>query len=157
SHPFGIGNAQYRLGTREPRWVDTVPFGCYRKDVFQRIGLFDEELVRNQDDEFNLRLIRRGGRILLVPDVVSYYSARGSLAKLWQMFYQYGYFKPLVVRKVRGILTVRQVVPAAFVAFLLVVGVLALGSAPMRWTWLGVLATYAAAVGGLAISMGRAS
>ena len=57
----------FASASAEDRWVDTVPFGCYRREVFDRIGLFDEELVRNQDDELNLRLIRSGGRILLSP------------------------------------------------------------------------------------------
>ena len=60
SHPFGIGNSHFRTGAAEPRWVDTVPFGCYRRDVFERVGVFDEELVRNQDDEFNHRILRQG-------------------------------------------------------------------------------------------------
>src|SRR5438445_576499 len=75
AHPFGIGNARFRLGTDEPRDVDTVPFGCFRRDVFERVGLFDEELVRNQDDEFNFRLLRAGGRVLLVPGAVCRYPA----------------------------------------------------------------------------------
>lgn len=114
SHPFGIGNALFRLGTNEPREVDTVPFGCYRRDVFERVGLFDEELVRNQDDEFNFRLIRRGGRILLVPGLVIRYFARDTLSKLWRMYYQYGYNKPLVARKVGRVMTARQLAPSAF-------------------------------------------
>ena len=124
SHPFGIGNAKYRLGVTEPMQVDTVPFGCYRRDVFDRIGLFDEELVRNQDDEFNLRLIRAGGTILLVPDVVSFYHARTSFPQLARMYYQYGYYKPLVIRKVGAVMTARQLAPAA-----LVLGFLALVAA----------------------------
>lgn len=127
SHPFGVGNAYFRIGSAAPRWVDTVPFGCYRREVFERIGLFDEELVRNQDDEFNLRLIRQGGRILLVPEIATEYYARESLAKLWQMYYQYGYFKPLVVRKVGGVFTLRQLVPALFV--------LSLGGAALLAPW----------------------
>lgn len=114
SHPVGVGNAHYRIGTPEPRWVDTVPFGCYRRAVFDRIGLFDEELVRNQDDEFNLRLKKSGGRILLVPQIASSYVARDSLRKVGRMMYQYGYFKPLVIRKIGAVMTVRQIVPAAF-------------------------------------------
>lgn len=116
SHPFGVGNAYFRTGVMTPRWVDTVAFGCYRRDVFTRIGGFDEELVRNQDDELNLRLGQRGGRLLLVPDVSSTYLARDALGKLWRMYWQYGYYKPLVVRKLGGVLTVRQLVPAVFVA-----------------------------------------
>lgn len=125
SHWFGVGNSYFRIGTSEPRWVDTVPFGCYRREVFERIGMFDEELARNQDDEFNLRLMKNGGRILLVPDIVSYYYARDSLQKLWRMYYQYGYFKPLVIRKIGGVLTIRQVVPAMFVLSILIPGILA--------------------------------
>ena len=108
----------FRVGVSEPRWVDTVPFGCYRREVFERIGLFDEELVRNQDDELNHRLIGHGGRILIVPDVTSDYFARASLGKLALMYYQYGYFKPLVARKLGRVATLRQLAPPAFVLFL---------------------------------------
>jgi GT2 family glycosyltransferase len=111
SHPFGVGSSYFRIGTVAPRWVDTVPFGCYRRDVFDRIGTFDEELTRNQDDEFNMRLLRAGGKILLIPDVVCDYVARRSLRKLWAMMYQYGLFKPLVVRKIQGVLTLYHIVP----------------------------------------------
>jgi glycosyltransferase involved in cell wall biosynthesis len=118
SHPFGVGNSWFRIGTTEARWVDTVPFGCFRRELFTRVGLFDEELVRNQDDEFNFRIIREGGRILLLPDVVSYYYARESPAHAARMLYQYGYFKPLVARKIGRVVTLRQLVPPAFVAAL---------------------------------------
>jgi glycosyltransferase involved in cell wall biosynthesis len=79
SHPFGVGNSYFRIGSDAPRWVETVPYGCWRREVFDRIGGFDEDLVRDQDDEFNYRLIRSGGRVLLLPDVVSYYFARDSV------------------------------------------------------------------------------
>jgi glycosyltransferase involved in cell wall biosynthesis len=132
SHPLGVGNARFRIGSSVPRWVDTVPFGCYRREVFERVGLFDEELVRNQDDELNLRLIKHGGHILLSPRVLSYYYARDSVGKLWRMYYQYGYFKPLVARKIGGVLTWRQLVPPIFVAAMLTSGLLAL------WSWSAV-------------------
>lgn len=125
AHPFGIGNARYRLGTNEVREVDTVPFGCFRREVFERVGLFDEELVRNQDDEFNFRLLRAGGRVLLVPGVVCRYYARRSLRQLARMFYQYGYFKPLVAWKIGKIMTLRQLVPAVFVLSVLLAGLAA--------------------------------
>jgi hypothetical protein len=116
SHPFGVGNSYFRTGAAAPRWVDTVAFGCYRRDVFDRVGLFDEELVRDQDDEFNQRVLRHGGHLLLVPTIATQYYVRESLGKLWRMFFQYGYFKPLVVRKVKGVMTLRQVIPALFVS-----------------------------------------
>src|SRR5690606_23824190 len=114
AHPFGVGNSWFRIGVREPRLVDTVPFPCYPMELFRRIGGFDEELVRNQDDEFNARLLQRGGRLLLVPGVVSQYYARTRLRNLARMFFQYGLFKPAVIRKTGAVLTVRQLVPAAF-------------------------------------------
>lgn len=116
SHPFAVGNAHFRIGAREPRWVDTVPFGCYRRAVFDHLGGFDPDLIRNQDDEFNHRLIARGGKILLVPGIVTEYFARDSLGKLARMYYQYGYFKPLVGRKLGHVATVRQLIPPLFVA-----------------------------------------
>ena len=115
SHRFGVGNSHFRVGTSERREVDTVPFGCFRREVFDRIGLFDEELIRNQDDEFNFRIITRGGRVLLLPDVFCRYFARRSFSQLARMYYQYGYFKPLVARKVGRVMTVRQLVPGLLV------------------------------------------
>jgi glycosyltransferase involved in cell wall biosynthesis len=154
SHPFGVGNAYFRIGVKEPRWVDTVPFGCYRREVFDRIGMFDEELVRNQDDEFNLRLLKRGGRILLVPSIVSYYYARDSLWKLWRMYYQYGYFKPLVARKVGGFLTIRQVIPAVFVLGLLLSGTFAPWTAYSGWALCALVFAYVVADLGSSICVG---
>jgi glycosyltransferase involved in cell wall biosynthesis len=115
AHPFGAGNAYYRIGAQAPRWVDTVPFGCYRRDVFAKIGNFDEDLARNQDDEFNLRLRKNGGKTLLVPEIVVDYYARESLAKLRRMYYQYGYFKPLVAQKLGFVLEPRQLIPSLLV------------------------------------------
>lgn len=115
SSPFGIGNAHYRIGHKTIREVDTVPFGVYRRDLFDKIGFFDEELPRNQDDEFNARLIKNGGRIFLIPHVVIRYFARDSIKKMRKMFYQYGLFKPLVNKKVGRPATIRQLFPPLFV------------------------------------------
>ncbi|MBN2175416.1 MAG: glycosyltransferase family 2 protein [Bacteroidales bacterium] len=117
SHPFGIGNAYYRLDIKNPRQVDTVPFGCYKRKVFDRIGLFDEELVRNQDDEFNARLIKNGGSIFLLPHVKILYFARETFNKMAKMFYQYGLYKPLVNLKIGTPATLRQFVPPLFVLY----------------------------------------
>jgi glycosyltransferase involved in cell wall biosynthesis len=127
SHRFGVGNSHFRTGTSERREVDTVPFGCYRRTVFDRIGLFDEDLIRNQDDELNFRLLRHGGRVLLLPEVSSRYFARPSFGQLSRMYYQYGYFKPLVARKVGRVMTARQLVPS------LLVTLLALSAAASQW------------------------
>jgi cellulose synthase/poly-beta-1,6-N-acetylglucosamine synthase-like glycosyltransferase len=128
SHPIGVGDSYFRIGAAQPRWVDTVPFGCYRREVFERIGGFDEDLIRDQDDELNARLIYAGGRILLAPDIVCRYFARDSLQKLWRMFYQYGYFKPLAVKKLKHLTTFRQLAPPLLIVVLLISAVLAFWS-----------------------------
>lgn len=142
SHPFGVGNAKYRVGVTEPCEVDTVPFGCYRRDVFDRIGMFDEELVRNQDNEFNQRLRNAGGTILLIPEVVSYYHARGTLSKLWRMYYQYGYFNALVVRKIGGHINVRHWIPSIFVLALAISGILSPWFTCVAWLFAAIVAAY---------------
>lgn len=151
SHPFGAGNAYYRIGAEQPRLVDTVPFGCYRRDVFDRIGGFDEELVRNQDDELNMRLVKAGGRILLVPEVKAEYVARESLGKLARMNYQYGYYKPLAALKLGRVYSWRQVVPAAFVLGVLAAVGLALVFPGARLPAIGLLGTYAVATATAAV------
>ena len=118
SHPFGVGNSYFRVGVREPRWVDTIAFFCCRRETFDRVGLFDETLARDEDSEFNGRLIQAGGRILLVPHVTAQYYARDSLRQLARMYHQYGNSKPLVARKLGRVTTVRQLVPAGFVTTL---------------------------------------
>lgn len=143
SHPFGVGNSYFRTGVRERREVDTVPFGCYRREIFDQVGLFDEELIRNQDDEFNFRLIRRGGRVLLLPGVSCRYFARRSLSQLARMFYQYGYFKPLVARKVGRVMTVRQLIPAMLVASLAATAAASLWMTPAAYGFAGILMMYA--------------
>jgi len=146
SHRLGVGNSYFRVGVREPRWVDTVAFGCFRREAFERAGLFDEELVRNQDDEFNYRLIRRGGRVLLMPTARAYYLARTSLRQLWRMYFQYGYFKPLVARKVGRVMTLRQLVPGLFLTTLAACGLAAVWWRPAALAGVGIAAAYAAAV-----------
>lgn len=120
SSPFGMGNSYFRVGASELKEVDTVPFGCYPKEVFEKIGLYDENLIRNQDDELNGRIIKNGGKIYLIPDLVIQYFARDSIKKIRKMFYQYGLFKPLVNKKLGSPATVRQFFPLFFVIGILV-------------------------------------
>jgi glycosyltransferase involved in cell wall biosynthesis len=117
--PFGVGNALYRLQSNEVKQVDTVPFGCYKRDVFDRIGNFDHDLKRNQDDEFNARLIQNGGKIYLLPFLQIKYTARRTLGKLMKMFYQYALYKPLVNKKLKHPATIRQFAPPLFVLYVL--------------------------------------
>ncbi len=154
SSPFGVGNSSFRIGVSEPQLVDTVPFGCFKREVFDRIGLFDEDLVRNQDDELNSRLIKSGGKILLVPKIVSKYYARGSYKKLWRMYFQYGYFKPLTIVKLGGVMTWRQLIPALFISSLIFWGITSLFSPFCQWLFFLEGGLYI--LGNLAASLGLA-
>lgn len=113
--PFGIGNSAFRTGVKTVQKTDTVPFGCFKKAVFDEIGLFDTELIRNQDDEFNARMIKNGFDIYILPDLSITYYTRETIAQTANMFYYYGYFKPLVNKKVGSPATMRQFAPPLFV------------------------------------------
>ena len=119
SRKIGMGNSLFRVGVKEVMEVDTVPFGCYPKEIFEKIGLFDTDLTRNQDDEFNARVKRSGGKIFLIPEIKFTYYTRNSYSKLWTMFYQYGLFKPLVNKKIKIPSSFRQFAPMILVLSLL--------------------------------------
>lgn len=108
---FGVGNSHFRVGTTKEIDVDTVPFGCFPKEVFIKYGLYDKELVRNQDDELNARILKGGGRIVLLSDVTIKYYSRNSIIKVAKMFFQYGLYKPLVNNKLKKVTSLRQLVP----------------------------------------------
>ncbi|MEN6450304.1 MAG: glycosyltransferase [Thermoguttaceae bacterium] len=144
-HPFGVGGARHRLGVSQPCAVDTVPFGCYRREVFERIGPFDEDLLRNQDMDFNLRLRKEKGEILLVPDVVIRGRARDSLAKIARLYYQTGYFNSLVIWKRRRAMSVRHTVPPMFMLGLLLTGALGPWCPCMAIAFVGMVSLYAIA------------
>jgi hypothetical protein len=139
SSPVGVGGSRFRTGVANETLVDTVAFGVYRKEVFARIGDFDEQLIRNQDDELNLRLTRSGGKILLVPSIQVRYFVRGSLRKLGRQYFQYGFWKIRVIRKHKHVASLRHVVPSLF---LLALTSLALLSVWSSWA----LASLAVAV-----------
>ena len=142
SSPFGMGDSHFRIGTNKEMQVDTVPFGCFRREVFDKIGFFDEELVRNQDDEFNGRIIKFGGHIYLIPSIVIDYYGRDSIGKVSKMFYQYGLFKPLVNKKLGNPATVRQFFPFFFVLGLIIGFPLCFVNLFFRILYIAVLALY---------------
>ena len=142
SHPFGVGGSMHKIGASEIMETDTVPFGCYKREVFEKAGLFDTELVRNQDDEFNGRLLNKGGKIFLIPQVIINYTARDSLKKMRHMYYQYGLYKPLVNKKLGSPATTRQFFPLLFLLGLVVGGLLSLFSLWIRYVYVAVLLLY---------------
>lgn len=118
THPFGVGNAYYRIGLREPKFVDTVPYGCYKKEVFDKIGLFNENLNRTDDIEFNLRLRRAEGKILLVPEIKSYYYARPDLLALAKQNFGNGFWILYSLKFAKLPFSLRHLVPFIFVSSL---------------------------------------
>ncbi len=113
-HPFSVGGARWHNPDYEGE-ADTVFGGIYRREVFDKIGYFDEELVRNQDDEFNLRLKRAGGIIWHTSQIKSYYRPRNSFRSLFLQYRQYGYWKVRVIQKHRLPASIRHLVPGLFV------------------------------------------
>ena len=145
SSPIGVGNAFYRY-SKVQRLVDTVQFGAYRREIFYRIGYFDEELVRNQDFELNHRIVSTGGRILLAPQVRGYYVVRSSIPKLFKQYFDYGFWKTKVISKEVGAFRLRYQIPPIFIMALAVTGLLGLFM-PMLWSlFQGIVILYAGLV-----------
>jgi succinoglycan biosynthesis protein ExoA len=99
--------------------VDTVYLGCWPRTVFGRVGLFDPDLVRNQDDEFNFRLRQFGGRIWQSPRIKSSYTPRSSVGAFFRQYLQYGFWKVAVIRKHRALVCWRHAAPVVFVSWIL--------------------------------------
>lgn len=147
AHPFGAGaNVRYKVGAKEPVWVDTVSSGCYHRDVFNRIGLFNEKLVFSQDIEFNLRLRQAGGRILLVPTAVIRYYSRSGFNSFCRHNFRNGLWSilPFLYSPIIPV-SWRHLVPLAFVLALLGSAGLATVWSPALWVFIGTTAAYAMA------------
>lgn len=148
--PFGVGNALFRYSDKE-EFVDTVAFGAYKKEVFDKVGLFDEQFVRNQDDELNFRVSKAGYKMLLSPSIKSHYYTRGSLGKLWKQYYQYGFWKVRVIQKHKRPPAVRHLIPLMFVSGIILGTIVSIFSPILRIAFLGVLALYTLLAGVYAV------
>ncbi len=135
--------------------VDTVYLGCWPRASFDRYGLFDETLVRNQDDEHNLRIVRGGGRIWQSARIVSRYRPRATLGQLFRQQLQYGYWKPFVMRKHGQAAALRQLVPGGFVAALALLGLAGLVSATARGGFVALGNLYALYVLAASLAIAR--
>lgn len=141
AHPLGVGDAAYRHAKR-PAWVDTVPFGAFRREWIALVGLFDENLHTNEDYEFNARLRQHGGKIWLDPAIRSRYFARPNLQELARQYWRYGFWKWQMLRRHPKTLRWRQALPPLLVAGTLGGGLLALFLPPLRVVWLLALGLY---------------
>ncbi|MGC8827010.1 MAG: glycosyltransferase family 2 protein, partial [Anaerolineae bacterium] len=149
SSPFGIGNVAYRTRRPTPGFVDTVPFGAYRRDVFERIGGFDERLggfdtrlVRHQDYEFNVRLRQAGGRIYYTPAIQARYYSRSSFRKLARQYLEYGFWKAFVTLENPRALAWRHLAPIGLVGALAGGAVLSIALPPLRPLYAGLWLLY---------------
>ncbi len=143
AHSFGMGNTAYRTGAKTIKWVDTVFGGCYRRETFEKIGVFDERLVRGQDREFNVRLQRAGGKILYVPDIVCHYFARSDLKSFLHWIYVGG-LTPIYISRITGkvIFSWRNMIPLAFVISIVGSLLLTLVRPVFRWLLLLIGVVY---------------
>jgi glycosyltransferase involved in cell wall biosynthesis len=163
--PLACGGARFHdPGYEGP--VDTVTYGCWPRALFDRVGLFDERLVRNQDDEHNLRITRSGGSIWQSPRIVSWYRPRASLGALFRQYFQYGFWKVAVIRKHRAPAAWRHLVPGAFVLTLLLLAAVvavawAIGGSGAAFVPLAalmlVVAAYLGALGGESLRIAAAT
>jgi succinoglycan biosynthesis protein ExoA len=144
STPFGVGGARFHYIEREQA-VDTVYMGLCPREVYQRIGGFDEEMVRNQDDELSYRLLDQGGRIFCDPAIRSRYYNRSTFRSLWKQYFQYGYWKVRVMQKHPRQMRLRQFVPPLFVTALLGSALLTPFSLLGQWLLVSVVGSYAMA------------
>lgn len=117
SNKFGVGNSTFRTGITKAQEVKTVPFGCWKRSVFDRYGMYDIRLVRNQDIELNKRIIRGGGKIIIIPDTFCTYLARETYKKLAKNNYGNGKWNILTVYYTKELrsLSIRHFVPLLFV------------------------------------------
>lgn len=118
STSFGMGLGNFRT-LDQSGFVDTVGTPMYPKFVFEKISYFDENLIRNQDDDFNFRVTNAGGKIYYDHEISLKYYVRGNFNGLWKQFFQYGYWKVYVNKKHKAVTTLRQLVPPLFVLYLM--------------------------------------
>ncbi|BAF70359.1 glycosyltransferase family 2 protein [Nitratiruptor sp. SB155-2] len=143
SDRLGVGSA-FRSGVKKIQEVDTVPFGCYKKEIFNKIGLYDERLIRNQDIEFNKRLKKSGGKIYLVPDITCTYYARENFKDLAKNSFENGKWNILTAyyTKTLSSLSLRHFIPLLFVLTLLISLILSFFSSWMLYLFLFLLTLY---------------
>jgi glycosyltransferase involved in cell wall biosynthesis len=142
SSGFGVGSSKFRTGVEKLEEVDTVPFGFYRKEVFEKVGYFNENLVRNQDIEFNLRLKKSGGKILLSPELEITYFSRSDLKGFLKNNFGNGFWVIYASRFSKTAFSLRHLIPMVFTLFLLSGVLLPLLPTLLTYLWLIPMALY---------------
>ncbi len=142
--PFGHGGSPFRY-SQEERYVDTVFLGAFRRELFIKVGFYDEELACGEDCELNHRIRAAGGRILLAPAIKVRYMTRDSLRELCRQYFRYGFWRMQVVRKHRRALRLRHLGTVGFVLALIVTGLAGFFGRPFAYLLPGIVLIYLAA------------
>lgn len=144
-HPFGVGNAQFRLG-KKSGFVDSVYLGCFRREIFDRVGLFDEHAaVISEDSDINQRIREAGGKVYLNKDIVAYYYPRESLVDFWRLYFRYGGARAGNFLKHKSLTSWRQVIPPLFLLTIAISAVLSFVDSRFLYLLVAALSVYAAA------------
>ena len=146
SHWFASGNAYVKTGSGEPRWADAAAFGCWKRETLEKLGPFDERLTGSSDMDFNVRLRRSGGRILLMPQIKVTYYADADLKSFWKHNFNDGLWTTYVLKFGKWASSWRHWIPLGFVLSWFAAGLAAPFYAPAGWAWGGIGAAYLLAV-----------
>ena len=139
--PFGVGGAAFRTGGKSG-WVDTVPFGTFRKDYYKSIGGFDERLARSEDNEINSRIRKNGGKIDMTDERAVTYYCRETVSALGRMAFANGKWNVIAAKLCPGSMSLKYFVPLAFVLSLIVMPFLCLLHPVFCWLFAAELALY---------------
>lgn len=117
SDKYGVGNSLFRIGSNKPLEVDTLPFGLYKKTVFDKAGLYNEKLVRNQDIEWSKRVLRYAGRLFMLSDIYCNYYFAGNFKNLAKSGFRNGYWNMMTIFITKNFasLSLRHFIPLIFI------------------------------------------
>lgn len=141
SSKFGVGNSQFRTNGSDG-YVDTVPFGAFRREVFEKYGLYDERLTRNQDNEMNYRIRANGGKIYLSNNIKLAYYSRDTIKGILKMAFQNGKWNVITMRLCPGSMGIRHFVPLVFLLSLILMPILSFLIPIFRWAFLVEIILY---------------
>ena len=153
AHPVGVGDAQYRHSDTAAI-VDTVPYGSFKRELLDKVGLFDESLIANEDYEFNTRIREAGGIIWYDPQIRCQYYARPDLNRLAKQYWTYGFWKVQMLKRYPSSIRWRQFLPPAFMLSLLGLGLLSIFFKPALWVLIGIIAIYLLVLAVVGLTLG---
>ncbi len=134
AHPLGAGDASYRY-SEKASYVDTVPFGAFRRSTLLEMGGYDENLLSNEDYDLNVRIRRNGGKIWFDPQIRSKYIARSDYCSLAAQYYRYGFWKRKMLTKYPESIRLRQAIPPLF---LLIIAIFFIAGFIFHTLWIGL-------------------